>query len=182
MRMMIAGLALFCVACVDVSSEGGGGDSAASAPAGYTLEVRASEAEQFFLVTSPEGKVVAGRASGGASALMAPPEVQALLAAAPALASGEQREVVSLRLPGLNLSVSGDPGSGGQHGGGRVSINAGGHSVEVNASEGGPGESDDNAHVLIRGVQESEAREFIAKADVLSPAVQAQMLAGLGLE
>ncbi len=182
MRMTFAGLALFCVACVDVGSEGDGGDRAASGPAGYALEVRASEAEQFFLVTSPDGQVVAARASEGASALMATPEVQALLAAATLPASDEHREVVSLRLPGINLSVSGDSGSDGEHGGGRVSINAGGHSVEVNASEGGPGEGDDNAHVLIRGVRESEAREFIAKADALSPAVQAQMLAGLGLE
>ena len=182
MRMMIAGLALFCVACVGVNSEGGDGEDSARAPAGYTLEVRASEAERFFLVTSPDGRVVAARASEGVSALMAEPDVQALLAAAPVPSSGERREVVSLRLPGINLSVSGDPDSGGGDGGGRVSIDAGGHSVEVNASEGGPGEADDNAQVLIRGVHESEARAFIAKADALSPAVQAQMLAGLGLE
>lgn len=182
MRILIAGLALFCVACVDVTSDGGEDDRAASAPAGYTLEVRASEAERVFLVTSPDGRIVAARASEGASALMAEPEVQALLAAASAPANAESREVVSLHLPGINLSVSGDSDGAGETGGGRVSIDAGGHSVEVNASEGGPGDSDDNAHVLIRGVQESEARAFIAKADTLSPAVQAQMLAGLGLE
>lgn len=179
MRIMIVSLALLCIACADVESEGG--DGAASAPAGYTLEIRTSEAERFFLVTSPDGRSVAARASDGASALMAEADVQALLALAPAPEADEQREVVSIRLPGINLSVSGD-GAGAGEGGGRVSIDAGGRSVEVNANEGGPGDNDDSAQVLIRGVSETQAREFIAKSDALSPSVQAQMLAGLGLE
>lgn len=180
MRYGLFALVLLAAGCVDVSttSDGEGGEAAS----GYTLEVRASEGEQVFLVTSPEGKTTAARASGGASALMGESEVQTLLAAAPEPNTETHREVVSLRLPGIDLRVSGDPEGTGEDGSGRVSINVGGHSVEVNASEGGPGDADDRAHVLIRGVPESEAREFIAKADQLSPNVQAAMLAELGLE
>ncbi len=180
MRAVLAAfVALLAAACVEVKPGADGGELAGGAD-GYTLEVRASGAEQVFLVTAPDGETVAGRAAGGVSALMDTAAIQAL-ASVPVASDEQRQEVVALRLPGLNLSVSGDPsGTGGE--GGRVSIDIGGHSVEVNADEGGPGEADDRAHVLIRGVPESEVREFIAKADQLSPAVQAQMLAALGLE
>ncbi len=181
MRLLTAGFVLVCAACVDLNTDVEEGTRGADAPSGYTLEIRASEAERFFVVTSPDGRSVAARASEGASALMAETEVQALLASAPAPEADEQRGVVSIRLPGINLSVSGD-GAGAGEGGGRVSVDAGGRSVEVNAGVGGPGGNDDSAQVLIRGVSETQAREFIAKSDVLSPSVQAQMLAGLGLE
>lgn len=182
MRLVLAALAaLLAAACVDVKSNADG-DLAGAAGEGYTLEVRAGEAEQVFVVTSPEGRTVAARAADGASALLDDGALHALMAAAPALDSSAHQEVVSLRMPGINLSVSGDPDGKGEAGSGRVSINVGGHSVEVNASEGGPGDGDDRAHVRITGVPESEAREFIAKADALSPAVQADMLAALGLD
>lgn len=177
MRWMLALAALAAAGCVDVKP-GSEGEFAGGPAGGYTLEVRASQGEQIFLVTSPDGRAVAARAADGASALMD----AAALGALPAMSDEDMREVVSLRLPGVDLSVSGSPDNKGQEGSGRVSVNVGGRSVEVNASEGAPGETDDNAHVLIRGVDEAEAREFIAKADQLSPAVQAQMLAGLGLE
>ncbi len=180
MRAVLAVFALASVAaCVDIKP--GDSDLAGAAAEGYTLEIRANADEQIYLVTSPEGRTVAARAAEGASALMDEAASRALAAAA-APASESMREVVSLRMPGINLSVSGDPDDKGQDGSASVSINVGGHSVEVNASEGGPGEADDRAHVLIRGVPESEVREFVAKADQLSPGVQAQMLAELGLE
>lgn len=179
MRVVSAICALALIAaCTDIKP-GDDGELAGGPAEGYTLEVRASEGEQVFLVTSPEGRTAAARAAGGASALLDETAMRALPAVA---ASDNMREVVSLRMPGVDLSVSGDPESKGEDGSGRVSINVGGHSVEVNASEGGPGDGDDQAHVLIRGVPEAEAREFIAKADQLSPAVQAEMLAALGLD
>lgn len=181
MRYGFFALALLAAGCIDVSTTADNGEGG-EAVSGYTLEVRASEGEQIFLVTSPEGKTAAARASGGASALMGESEVQTLLAAAPEPSTDAHQEVVSLRLPGIDLRVSGDGEGSGEDGSGHVSVNVGGHSVEVNASEGGPGDSDDRAHVLIRGVPESEAREFIAKADQLSPNVQAAMMAELGLE
>lgn len=180
MRYGLFALALLAAGCIDVNTKSDGEGSEAAG--GYTLEVRASEGEQVFLVTSPDGKTAAARASGGASALLGENDLQALMAAAPEPSANAQQEVVSLRMPGINLQVSGDPEGSGEDGSGRVSVNVGGHSVEVNASEGGPGDADDRAHVLIRGVPESEAREFIAKADQLSPNVQAAMLAELGLE
>lgn len=178
MRALLAALALALAACDGAATDST--ESEAAAP-GYTLEIRASGEAHAFLITAPDGRVVGARAAEGASALMDQDTLRKFSAAAPA---GEQadpgREVVSLRLPGVSLSVSGGEGGGGESG--RVSINADGHSVEVNANEGGPGESDDVANVRISGVDEAEVRDFIAKADELSPAVQAQMLAALGLE
>ena len=170
-------LALALAACDGAATDST--ESEAAAP-GYTLEIRASGEAHAFLITAPDGRVVGARAAEGASALMDQDTLRKFSAAAP---SDEQadpgREVVSLRLPGVSLSVSGGEGGGES---GRVSINADGHSVEVNANEGGPGESDDVANIRISGVDEAEVRDFIAKADELSPAVQAEMLAALGLE
>ncbi len=180
MRALLAALALALAACDGAATDSTESGSEAAA-AGYTLEIRASGDAHAFLITAPDGRVVGARAAEGASALMDQDTLRTFSAAAPA---GEQtasgREVVSLRLPGVSLSVSGDEGGGGESG--RVSINAGGHSVEVNANEGGPGGSDDVANVRISGVDEAEVRDFIAKADELSPSVQAEMLAALGLE
>jgi hypothetical protein len=81
---------------------------------------------------------------------------------------------VSIRAPGVSISVNGDDAGGG----GSVSINAGGHSVDVRADDG----DTDRASVRIAGVDADAARDFIAKADELSPQVQAQMLAALGLD
>lgn len=179
MRAFVVAVALLAAACVDGKPQAG--DDLAGGPGaeGYTLELRASEGEQIFLVTSPDGRTAAARASQGVSALL---DGEALRALPAAESDPQMQEVVSLRMPGIDLSVSGAPDSKGEDGAGRVAINVGGRSVEVDATEGGPGGADDNAHVLIRGVPESEAREFIAKADALSPAVQAQMLAELGLD
>jgi hypothetical protein len=54
--------------------------------------------------------------------------------------------------------------------------------IIVRASENGPGDADDVAFVRITGADEETARDFITDADELSPAVQAQMLAELGLD
>jgi hypothetical protein len=154
------------------------GDGAAS---GYTLEVRASDEEQVFRVIAPDGRSAAGRVTGGASTLMSETEVRSLATAA-APASGEaQRGGVSLQLPGLSLSVSGQGDERSGEGSGRVAIETGDRSVVVNAS-GNDADGDGRAHVLIQGADEAEARDFIAKAERLSPAVQAAMLSELGLD
>lgn len=174
MRVLMLAAALFAAACADVE--------APAPPAvdsdGYTLEIRASDAEQIYLVTAPDGRVVAGRAADGASALMADADIRALAPAVSAEPDETLRHVMSLRLPGFDLSVHGE--DDGDDGGGRVELNVGGRAVQITAEDGAPGE--DRAHVLIRGVPEAEVREFVASADHLSPAVQAQMLAELGLE
>jgi hypothetical protein len=182
MRLWLAAsVAMFLAACgdVDIHANGAGGGAD---PGGYTLEVRAADNEQIFLVTAPDGHTVAARAADGVSALMDDAAIHALAAEPPAPANADMQQAVSVRAPGLNLSVSGDPDRKGEDGSGRVSINIGGHGIEVNADDGGPGDADGRAHVRITGVPESDARDFIAKADQLSPAVQAQMLAALGLE
>ena len=48
-------------------------------------------------------------------------------------------------------------------------------------AHGDDGNSSHAAHVLITGADEAGARNFITHADEISPAVQAQMLAALGL-
>lgn len=179
MRILILAAALLAAACVDVKRDESA--DAGSQAGGYTLEVRANAGEVIYLVTAPDGRTVGAHAADGASALMDEAAINNLASLAEP-GGEEMQEVVSLRLPGVDLSVRGSGDGSGSDGAGRVSINAGGHSVEVNASDGGPGEDDDRAHVRISGVDESEVREFVAKADELSPAVQAQLLAQLGLE
>lgn len=180
MRALLAALALALAACDGAATDSGAAADAAAE--GYTVEIRASGDAHAFLITAPDGRVVGARAAEGASALMDQNTLRTFAAAAPAgEPTNSGREVVSLRLPGVSLSVSGEGEGSGQESG-RVSINAYGRSVEVNAHEGGPNDNDDLANVRIRGVDEAEVREFIAKADELSPAVQAEMLAALGLE
>ncbi len=176
MRAWMLAAALLCTSACSESVDLEGAPSGE----GYTLEVRASEAEQIYVVTAPDGRSVAGRAADGASALLDADALRAFAAAAP---EGEPPpEVLALRVPGFDLSIGGGDADG-TGDTGRVSISVNGAPrVEVNAQEGGPGEGDDRAHVRISGVSESEARQFITKADELSPAVQAEMLAALGLE
>lgn len=171
-------LAAGCDASVDVSDKG---DSQTPA-GGYTLEVRADQAAQIYLVTTPDGKTVAARAENGTSTLMQGRAVQAL-ANQPMPTDPTQQEVVSLRVPGVNLSVSGSPDSTGEDGTAHVTVDAGGHSVEVNAEGNGEDNGPNNrAHVRITGATEEEARDFVNKAEKISPDVQAQMLAALGLD
>jgi hypothetical protein len=89
---------------------------------------------------------------------------------------------MALRLPGFVLSVGAAEDADGERGRVALSIDGGAQNIEVNADEGGPGEGDDRAYVRITGADEETVRDFIAKADELSPAVQAQMLAELGLD
>jgi hypothetical protein len=156
------------------------GDLAGGLTDGYTIEIRASEAQQIYIVTAPDGQRVAARAAGGASALIDAEDMRALANAAPLADEAELQEQVSLRMPGLDLSVRADPDAVDGDGGGRVSLNLGGQAIEVDAS--GQGEGTERANVRIGGMDEADVRAFITKADGLSPAVQAQMLADLGLE
>ncbi|MEZ6023652.1 MAG: hypothetical protein R3C16_09655 [Hyphomonadaceae bacterium] len=121
-----------------------------------------------------------GRAADGASALMDVPALVQALAATPA--SDAPRGEVSMRMPGFSLDVDSDDGEA--DGGGRVAINigAGGRSVQVNADDGGPGNGDDRAFIRLTGLDADDVRQLITEADELSPSVQAQMLAELGLE
>jgi hypothetical protein len=179
MRWIVAVLALGLTACdASVGTHDKGGDSAAG---GYTLEIRASQAEQTYLVTTPDGRTVGAHAAEGLSALLNTTRAQALAAEAPPQ-SDEGQEVMSLRVPGFEMNVSGsDEDADGDHG--RVQLSVGGQqNVTINADEGGPGEADDRAHVRITGADEDAVRKFIADADELSPDVRTQMLAELHLD
>lgn len=186
MRWMIAAAALALVAACDSGTVSvNGNDVQVGDPGGYTLEIRASEAEQTYLVTAPDGHTVGARAAEGASALMDASRAQALVSEAPPQRSGDEvPEVMSLRVPGFEMNISGTPDETGDSDDGRVAMRIGGGetNIIVEADEGGPGEADDRAYVRIQGVDEAAVREFIADADELSPAVQAQMLAELGLD
>jgi hypothetical protein len=175
MRWMIAALALCAAACSE--AELAGGPESDRPAGGYTLEVRADQDVQVFLVTTPDGRTVAGRATDGVSGLMNAEDARAF-AVLPQ--TGEPMpEVVALRLPGFDLSISAQEDGAGQEGA-RVSIHAGGREVQVNAQDNGAGESE-RAHVRITGASETDVRQFISDAEALSPAVQAEMLAALGL-
>lgn len=175
MRAWIAGLAALAAACsgeVTVDGDTAPGES-------YTLEVRATEGEQTYLVIAPDGRVVGARAAEGASALMNGDRAREL-AGDPPPQSETPPEVMSLRLPGIDMQVNADEGEG-ESGRANVSINAGEHSVIVNADEGGPGEADDRAFVRITGADEDAVRDFVNDAEELSPQVKAEMLTELGI-
>jgi hypothetical protein len=53
--------------------------------------------------------------------------------------------------------------------------------VHVDAEDGGPGENDDRANVMITGATESDARDFINDAEDVSAEVKQQMLTAVGL-
>lgn len=182
MRSALCGLALVflaagCGADINVS------DDHDSSPAGsYTLEVRADQAAQIYLVTTPDGKTVAARAANGTSALMEGRAVQAL-ANQPMPAGEEGQDQVSIRVPGANISVHADGDDESGNGTAHINVNAGGRHVQVDAQGNGDDNGpDNNAHVRITGADEEEARDFVRKADKLSPDVQNQMLAALGLD
>lgn len=176
MRTWIFAAAALMLAGCDASVEHDGRRAERSDPGGYTLEIRASDAEQIYFVTAPDGTSVGARAAGGASALLNASGIRAFAESPPPEPMSE--EVMSFRAPGLNFSISGDPDADGE-GGGAVAINIGGQSINVNAQEGGEG--GDRAHVRIAGVSAQDARDFINEADELSPDVRQQMLAALNL-
>jgi hypothetical protein len=159
------------------------GDDLAGAPSeggGYTLEIRAGEGEQTYLIVAPDGRTVGARSAEGASALMDRARARALFDDPPP--QEEISEVMGLRLPGFEMSVGGGgEDEKGENGQVRLRMGGGDQTVTVNADEGGPGEGDDRAHIRITGADEDAVREFITEADTLSPSVQAEMLAALGL-
>lgn len=178
MRVMIISLAALAAACDAAVTT----DGASSASDGYTLEIRAGAEEQSFLVIAPDGRVVGARAAEGASALMDASRARALAGEPPPQGEAPP-EVLSLRVPGFELSIGAEEDdAAGDQGRVRLSMGREGQRIEVNADEGGPGEADDRAYVRVTGADEEAVRDFIANADELSPSVQARMLSELGLE
>ncbi len=164
-----------CDAPPDTDLAGGPGQGG-----GYTLEIRAGEGEQTFLIAAPDGRTVGARSAEGASALMDAGRARALFDDPPP--QEEFSEVMGLRLPGFEMSVGGgNEDEKGENGQVRLSMGGDGQTVVVNANEGGPGEADDRAYIRITGADEDAVRQFIIEADTLSPSVQAEMLAALGL-
>lgn len=174
MRGVLAGLAVLTLAAcseADVANSD-------NPPGGYTLEVRADQDVQVFMVTAPDGRTTAARATDGVSGLMDLEEARAF-SVLPAASEDAPPEVVALRLPGFDLSIAAE-GNTNSADGARVNINAGGRQVHIEAQDDG-GTETDRAHVRITGASESDARDFIADAEEISPETQAQMLAALGL-
>lgn len=172
-------LPLVLAAC-DGSYSSTDADSQAQDPAGgYTLEVRAVEGVETYIVTAPDGRQTASRVAEGASALLDANAIQGLGDMEPIV--GEPNpEVFALRLPGVDISVAADEDNPNGDSA-TVRVNAGGRSVHVDAEDGGPGENDDRANVRITGATESDARDFINDAEDISAEVKTQMLAAVGL-
>jgi len=177
---MIAAALAFGAAACDATTDGTGQTQPAADT--YTMEIRASELEQSYIIIAPDGRTVGARAAGGASALMADDRAQAL-AGAPPPEGEDLPEVMSLRLPGFQMSVSGTDEEGGDSENGRVNLSMGadGQQITVHADEGGPGEADDRAYVRITGADAQAVREFIDEAEELSPEVKTEMRTALGL-
>ena len=178
MRLLLLALAvpLILAACDGSYSS----DSADQEPAGgYTLEVRAVEGVQTFVVTAPDGRSTGSRVAEGASALLDGDQIQSLGAMEP-LSDEAHPEVFAMRFPGVDISVAADESDPNSESA-TVRVNAGGRSVHVDAEDGGPGENDDRANVRITGATEEDARDFINDAEDVSPEVKTQMLAAIGL-
>jgi len=183
MRMLVVALAFGLAACGVVVSgpSEGPGEQASADTDGYTLEIRATATEQTYLILTPDGRTVGARAAEGASALMESGRAQAL-AATPPPEGEEAPEVMSLRIPGFQMSVAGvDENAEGEQGQVRMTFGSEGQNIVVNADEGGPGDADDRAYVRISGADEQAVRDFINEAEELSPDVKTQVLAELGL-
>ena len=174
MRMIFAALAALALAACGEADLAGGPD-ARNPAGGYTLEVRATRGQG---VSSPPLTAAPSQANAdGVSALM---DLEAARGFTAMPETAAPPEVLSLRVPGFELSI-GAEGDSSTTEGARVAINAGGRQVHVNAREDGDG-GNENAHVRITGASETDVRDFITKADDLSPAIQAEMLAALGLD
>jgi hypothetical protein len=178
MRALILTLALpLMLAACDGSYSS---DASNQEPAGgYTLEVRAVDNVQTYIVTAPDGRQTAGRAAEGASALLDADAIQSLGAMEP-LNEDAQPEVFAMRFPGVDISVAADEDNPDNESA-TVRVNAAGRSVHVDADEGGPGDADDRANVRITGATEEDARDFINEAEDVSAEVKTQMLAALDL-
>lgn len=180
MRWVIAALALSLAAACDGASDSKSGGGQTAAADGYVMEIRATQDVQTYLVTAPDGRIVGGRAAAGQSAMLDATRAQSLAAEPPPI--GEPApEVMSLRLPGFEMTVGGtDDDENGDNGSVNLSI-GGEQRVEVRADEGGPGEADDVAYVRITGADEEAVRDFVNDAEELSAETKAEMLSALGL-
>lgn len=180
MRWMIAALALGLAACDGSATTSPNADGTTAAADGYTLEIRATQDVQTYLVTAPDGRIVGSRATDGVSALLDANRAQSLASEPPP--QGEpQPEVMAMRWPGFEMSISGTEEDGnGENGSVNISIGGEQH-VEVRADEGGPGDADDTAYVRITGADEAAVRDFINDAEELSSETKTEMLGALGL-
>lgn len=181
MRFGLCALALLGLAACSpgtVEVNGANGDRVViGGKGGYTLQVVGSEAEQVYLVTAPDGRTAAAKASGGASSVIGAAEAQTLVAGHQSALSetGPGGDDVNIRVPGFSLQVSDGGPSGGRD---RVRLKTFGIDLDVDADEGAGG---DRAVVRIGGVDAKSAREFIDGADGLSAETRAEMYQKLGL-
>jgi hypothetical protein len=180
MRVLFAALAALTLAACEASVQSKGGEGGGD---GYTMEIRADASQQTYLIVAPDGRTVGARAAEGASAVMDSARAQALVSEPPPRGGEEVPEVLSLRVPGFEMSVRGvDDDTTEENGQVQLSIGGGdGQHITVDADEGGPGEADDRAYVRITGADAEAVRDFINDAEELSPEVKSQMLADLGL-
>lgn len=181
MRFVVAALALFGLAACDDGPLGA--DSNGATPAGYRLEVRALEGVQTYIITAPDGKVVGAQAADGASAMLTDTRIQELAGQPLPVDENAPPEVMSLKVPGFEMSINadGDEAGTGEDGNAQVKMRVRGQeTVSIDARENGPGDADDIAHVVITGASEQSTREFIDEQEDLSADVKAQMRAALG--
>jgi hypothetical protein len=157
---------------VETGGEGASVNVETGASGGYMLDVRADETARAYIVTSPDGKSVAGEVRDGASALVEQGRIAALLGPPPT--PGDDPKV-AIKAPGFSLNIDGN-----ERAGGRVAIDVGGKTV-VDVTGSGDGDAA-HARVHIAGVDANAAKDFIEDADKLSPEVKAQMMAELGLQ
>lgn len=168
-----AGLLAACSA--EITTTGTGDDPTG----GYTLQIVATDASETYYVTGPDDISAAARIVDGVSALIDSNEARLAVGEARATAAdlAAPPERLAVRVPGFEMSIAAEDKGAGADGRARISINAGGRAVSVDANGSGA----DNAVVRITGADEGDARNFIRDADGLSSETKQQMLAALGL-
>lgn len=182
MRFAFAALALMGLAACD----GADIDANGAQPGGYRMEVRALEGVQTYLITAPDGRLVGAQAADGASRLLTEARIHELADTPLPADADAPPEVMSLKLPGFEMSVNADHDDQGNttedNGNAQVRMRVRGQeTVSIDARENGPGDADDVAHVVITGASEQSVRDFIDEQDDLSADVKQQMRAALGL-
>lgn len=181
MRFAFAALALLGLAACD----GAEVDANGAQPEGYRMEVRALEGVQTYLITAPDGKIVGAQAADGASRLLTETRIHEIADTPMPADADAPPEVMSLKLPGFEMSVNADHDQNGEttseDGNAQVRMRVRGQeTVSIDARENGPGDADDVAHVVITGASEQSVRDFINEQDDLSEEVKQQMRTALG--
>ncbi len=147
---------------------------------GYGIEVFATEdGGVVYLVRLPDGRAAAAQGvEGGESGLMPAETAADLVAQRMGLFGADNPEQLSMRLPGLALSIADGEGAPGEPT--RIAVNIGGREMLIDVRGEGT-EAGEQAAIRIRGASEDDVRDTIDTAVELSADTRAALYEAIGL-